>query len=89
MDLILRDFTSRPMIMYWVLLLYACLVIYTIIKILLDTSSASKTLAYLLLVIVLPLFGPLFYYAFGINTRRGRSNKQMGANYNGISKNFN
>jgi cardiolipin synthase len=51
------------------LLLYIAFLVYTIIRILLDTSSSSKALAYLLLVMLLPLFGCIFYFAFGINYR--------------------
>ncbi|HBH22924.1 MAG TPA: cardiolipin synthase [Cytophagales bacterium] len=49
--------------------LYLILLIYTIIRILLDTHSSAKTLAYLLLVFLFPLIGLIFYYAFGINYR--------------------
>ena len=58
------------------LLLYSGLLIYTIIRILLDTASTPKTLAYLLLVIVFPLLGILVYYSLGINYRHQKSTAQ-------------
>ena len=54
-------------------IVYAILMIYTIIKIVLDTRSTPKTLAYLLLIIVLPFLGIILYYAIGINYRHHRS----------------
>ncbi len=41
-------------------------------KIILDTQTVSKTLAYLLLIIFLPVIGILFYFLFGINYRKNR-----------------
>ena len=73
---------------YSVLALYFLFMVYTIAKILLDTTTTSKTLAYLLLVIVLPVFGMAFYYSFGMNTRRGRSNRRGGKIYAQVSEEF-
>ncbi len=50
-------------------LFYLMLIIYTMIRILLDTQSTPKTLAYILLLIAFPLIGIFIYYAFGINYR--------------------
>ena len=86
MNLLVLNFDRTAF--YVFCLFYIVLTIYTMGKILLDTSATSKTLAYLLLVIVLPVFGIIFYYAFGINTRRGKSNKAMGLTYTKISKEF-
>ncbi len=52
---------------------YLVFLIGTVAKILLDTNSTSKTLGYILLVIVFPIAGLLFYYAFGINYRHHKS----------------
>lgn len=57
----------------WVLiidLIYVLLLIAVCIRIIWDTRSVSKTLAYLLLVIFIPVFGILFYFSFGINYRK-------------------
>ena len=47
--------------------------VYTILRILLDTTSTPKTLAYLLLVFALPGVGIFVYFAFGINYRHQKS----------------
>lgn len=52
---------------------FVILLIYTVIKILLDTDSTPKTLAYLLLVIILPVVGILIYFSFGVNYRHRQS----------------
>ena len=48
---------------------HVAIVIFTIIRILLDTHSTPKTLGYLLIVILFPIIGVLFYFSFGINYR--------------------
>lgn len=53
-----------PEIAYVVALVLVCL------RIVYDTTSTHKTLAYLLLVIFIPLLGILFYFWFGINYRK-------------------
>ena len=59
--------------MRWILLIvYLIVLFYTVYRILLDTHSTSKTLSYLLLVLVLPLIGIIFYYSVGINYRHKR-----------------
>jgi cardiolipin synthase len=55
---------------------YALLLIFTIVRILLDTNSTPKTLAYILLVIVFPLIGMFIYFAFGINYRHQKATKK-------------
>jgi len=55
------------------IVIYILIVIFTIVKILLDTNSTSKTLGYILLVVVLPVFGMFIYYAFGINYRHQKA----------------
>ncbi|HRN78986.1 MAG TPA: cardiolipin synthase [Ferruginibacter sp.] len=46
---------------------YVILIILVCLRIIFETRSATKTMAYLLLVLFIPLFGMLFYIAFGIN----------------------
>ena len=61
--------------MYWVLAtVYLAIIIFTVVRILLDTHSTPKTLAYLMLVFVIPILGVIFYFAFGVNHRHQRSN---------------
>jgi cardiolipin synthase len=57
--------------------IYLSILILTIVRILLDTRSTPKTLAYLLLVIVFPVVGIVFYYAVGINLRHRQSKTRM------------
>ena len=45
--------------------LYILIIIYTVIKILLDTLSTPKALAYIMLVIFVPVLGVIFFFAFG------------------------
>src|SRR5690606_33914832 len=49
---------------YLVILLLVCL------RIIYDTRSSSKTLAYLLFAIFFPIVGMIFYFSFGINYRK-------------------
>jgi cardiolipin synthase len=46
------------------------LAIFTVVRIIMDTNNSSKTLAYILLVVTLPVAGSIIYFAFGINYRR-------------------
>lgn len=59
------------------LFLYIILVVYTLVRILLDTHSYAKTLAYIMLVFALPVAGVLFYFAFGINYRHLKLHKKL------------
>ena len=51
-------------------LVYVLLIIAVCIRIIWDTRSVSKTLAYLLFVVFVPVFGVIFYFSFGINYRK-------------------
>jgi len=53
---------------------YLAVIIHTVVRILLDTHSTPKTLAYLMLVFILPIVGILIYFSFGVNHRHQRSN---------------
>jgi len=57
----------------WILILelvYLVILVFVCIRIIYDTESTVKTLAYLLLTVFLPILGILFYFAFGINYRK-------------------
>ena len=59
--------------MSWILiieLLYLLVLVIVCVRIIYDTNSTVKTLAYLLLAIFIPVFGIFFYFAFGINYRK-------------------
>ena len=70
------------------LVIYALLLTYTIFRILLDTHSTSKTLGYILLVVVLPLVGMLIYFSFGINYRHMQSNKNRSTELDEFTKSY-
>ena len=50
-----------------VFIIYLLVLVVVCTRILYDTHSSTKTLAYLLLCIFIPVIGILFYLAFGIN----------------------
>ena len=59
--------------MTWLLLseiVYVAILILVCLRIIYDTRSHVKTLAYLLLVIFVPFFGIFFYFSFGINYQK-------------------
>ncbi len=58
------------MIAILLMAIYTLILLYGVIRILLDTRSAAKTFAYLLLVFLLPVVGLLFYFSVGINFRK-------------------
>ncbi|PWH85212.1 cardiolipin synthase [Brumimicrobium oceani] len=58
-------------IAWWAIqIIYAVIVIAVSIRIIYDTQSSSKTLAYLLFVILVPVLGIIFYLSIGINYRK-------------------
>ncbi|WP_317132181.1 PLDc N-terminal domain-containing protein [Chryseobacterium sp. SNU WT5] len=61
--------------MNWILILeviYVLFIIGVLLRIIYDTQTLTKTLAYLLLVIFLPLIGVFIYFSFGINYRKNK-----------------
>jgi cardiolipin synthase len=69
----------------WIaLIIYAAILIAICLRIVFETHSSTKTMAYLLFCIFVPVFGILFYLAFGINywkkklyTRKQNENEKM------------
>lgn len=62
-------------------IIYMLLIAFVCIRVILDTRSVSKTLAYLLLIIFFPVFGVIFYFSFGVNYRiRKIYNKKLQSN---------
>lgn len=51
-------------------IIYVLIIILVSLRIIYDTRSTTKTLAYILLVIFLPLIGFYIYFSFGINYRK-------------------
>ena len=61
--------------MNWLLVLevvYILAICAIALRIIYDTQSTSKTLAYLLLVVFLPLAGAIIYFSVGINYRNNK-----------------
>jgi cardiolipin synthase len=57
------------------------LAIFTAIRVIIDTRSATKTAAYLLLIVLLPIGGPILYFLVGVNYRKRRIyNKKLISN---------
>lgn len=59
--------------MNWILIagiIYLIVLIAVIVRIILDTDNTSKTLAYLLVVVLLPVIGMFIYFSFGVNYRK-------------------
>ncbi len=52
------------------LVLVVLLSVFTVIRIIMDTNNSSKTVAYILLVFLVPVAGSIIYFAFGTNYRR-------------------
>lgn len=60
---------------------YVLVVLFTILRIIYDTRSSPKALAYILFVIYVPIIGILFYFSFGVNYRKRKLYaKKLGMN---------
>lgn len=57
---------------WWLLIQipYLLLVVFAILRVLFDTRSTTKALAYILFIFFIPVLGILFYFSFGINYRK-------------------
>lgn len=64
MQIVLSDWIIYVEIAYLLLLILISL------RVIYDTNSTSKALAYLLLIFFVPVLGILFYFSFGINYRK-------------------
>lgn len=49
---------------------YVIIVVLVILRVLYDTRSSTKALAYILLILFAPVVGMVFYFSFGINYRK-------------------
>ncbi len=68
--------------------LYLLLYVFSLVKVLLNTHSTPKTLAYILLITVVPIIGMFTYFSFGVNYRHKASSRITKSHHNLISKNF-
>lgn len=59
--------------MDWILLgeiAYILIMVAVIFRVLIDTRSSTKALAYILFIVFVPFIGMIFYLSFGINYRK-------------------
>ncbi len=59
--------------MSWILLAeiaYGLLVVFVILRVLYDTRSSTKAIAYILFIVFVPFIGMIFYFSVGINYRK-------------------
>jgi cardiolipin synthase len=68
--------------------LYLLILIFTVIRIMLDTHSSSKTLAYLLVVTVLPFVGIVLYFSVGMNLRKRLPGDKIRQVYRQVTEGF-
>ncbi|MDR2236895.1 MAG: cardiolipin synthase [Chryseobacterium sp.] len=68
-----KDFLDQfPYILVGLEILYVLGTVFLAARIIMDTRTTSKTLAYLMLIIFLPVLGILIYFVFGVNYRKNR-----------------
>ncbi|MGK6340775.1 cardiolipin synthase [Chryseobacterium sp. DT-3] len=65
-------FDQFPYILVGLEILYLGGIIFLAGKIIMDTKNTSKTLAYLMLIIFLPVLGIIIYFVFGVNYRKNK-----------------
>lgn len=59
-----------PLITYIITIAYLMLVLSTVLLILTDNSNPSKTVAWIIVIMLIPFAGLILYYVFGYNQRR-------------------
>lgn len=67
---------------------YLLVIIYTVYRILIDTYSTPKTLAYLILVFFAPLIGIIIFYVMGSDLRHSKLTRMRFNEMREISKSF-
>lgn len=65
-------FDQFPYILLGLEVLYLLGTVFLAGKIIMDTRTTSKTLAYLMLIIFLPVAGIIIYFVFGVNYRKNK-----------------
>jgi len=68
------------------IILYVVLLILVCLRIIYDTKNTTKTVAYLLVAIFIPVFGILLYFTFGINYRKHKLFSEKIANDQAMMK---
>lgn len=69
----MKEFLDQfPYVLLIAEVIYFAAVILLAAKIIMDTKTTSKTLAYLLLIIFIPVAGIVIYFVFGVNYRKNK-----------------
>ncbi len=55
---------------WFIFVLYVCVVLVTMVTVLMDNRQPAKTMAWVLVLIFMPVIGIVFYFFFGQNTRK-------------------
>lgn len=71
--IMIKEFLSQfPYILPAIEILYLAGIFYLAGRIIMDTKNTSKTLAYLMLIVFLPVVGIIIYFVFGVNYRKNK-----------------
>ncbi|MNU13586.1 putative cardiolipin synthase YwiE [compost metagenome] len=71
--MMIKEFLDQfPYILVGIEVLYFAGVFFLAAKIIIDTKTTSKTLAYLMLIVFLPFVGIIIYFVFGVNYRKNK-----------------
>lgn len=71
--MMIKEFLDQfPYILVGIEVLYLAGVFFLAAKIIIDTKTTSKTLAYLMLIVFLPFVGIIIYFVFGVNYRKNK-----------------
>lgn len=69
----IKEFLSQfPYFLPGLEILYFMGVFFLAARIIMDTKNTSKTLAYLMLIVFLPVIGIIIYFVFGVNYRKNK-----------------
>ncbi|MEO5906883.1 MAG: cardiolipin synthase, partial [Saprospiraceae bacterium] len=75
--------------MNWILIaqiVYVLILVFICMRIIYDTKSTTKALAYIMLAIFVPILGILFYLGFGVNKRKRKLYDRKSINDEELSK---
>lgn len=69
----IKEFISEfPYVLPIIEILYLAAIFFLAGRIIMDTRNTSKTLAYLMLIVFLPVVGIIIYFVFGVNYRKNK-----------------
>ena len=59
--------------LYWIIfLVYTAVIVFALVRVLMDNRQPTKTLAWILVLLFIPVIGVVFYFFFGQDTRKER-----------------